>query len=212
MSDIVLTAGVRANLLQLQSTAATITNTQSKLGNPNNSEYRIAKDVGVLNLRRNGEEWLHNYQPAGQPYLQQIYDRVERRVYWFVWRDYRGSTIPCKWCEKAGLLRLHAYGGRRLLAVCPGERSGRLIAESASPAHPVLCPSPSRQWLIHGSGDDTVPPDFSRDYVSAKQKRPGKEKEDVHLLEIAGAGHIDLIDPRTPAWKRVEEIVLQLAA
>ena len=31
MSDIVLTAGVRANLLQLQSTAATITNTQSKL-------------------------------------------------------------------------------------------------------------------------------------------------------------------------------------
>ena len=31
MSDIVLTAGVRANLLQLQSTAATITNTQTKL-------------------------------------------------------------------------------------------------------------------------------------------------------------------------------------
>ena len=31
MSEIVLTAGVRANLLQLQSTAATITNTQSKL-------------------------------------------------------------------------------------------------------------------------------------------------------------------------------------
>src|SRR3954466_13050097 len=31
MSDIVLTAGVRANLLQLQSTAATITNTQGKL-------------------------------------------------------------------------------------------------------------------------------------------------------------------------------------
>jgi len=31
MSDIVLTAGVRANLLQLQSTAATITDTQSKL-------------------------------------------------------------------------------------------------------------------------------------------------------------------------------------
>src|SRR5476651_2041512 len=31
MSDIVLTAGVRANLLQLQSTAATITDTQTKL-------------------------------------------------------------------------------------------------------------------------------------------------------------------------------------
>src|SRR3954454_7018510 len=31
MSDIVLTAGVRANLLQLQSTSALITNSQSKL-------------------------------------------------------------------------------------------------------------------------------------------------------------------------------------
>jgi len=71
---------------------------------------------------------------------------------------------------------------------------------------------PARQWLIHGSADDLVPPDFSRDYVAAKQRRPGKEKEDAHLLEIPGAGHFDLIDPRTPAWKRVEETVLRLAA
>jgi acetyl esterase/lipase len=69
----------------------------------------------------------------------------------------------------------------------------------------------ARQWLIHGSADDVVPSDFSRDYVAAKQKRSGAEKEDPHLLEISGAGHFDLIDPRTPAWKRVEEIVLQLA-
>jgi acetyl esterase/lipase len=73
----------------------------------------------------------------------------------------------------------------------------------------------ARQWLIHGSADDVVPPDFSRDYVAAKRKRVGKEKkekEDTHLLEIAGAGHFDLIDPRSQAWKRVEETVLQLAA
>jgi acetyl esterase/lipase len=70
----------------------------------------------------------------------------------------------------------------------------------------------ARQWLIQGSDDDVVPPDFSRDYVLAKQKRVGKEKEDCHLLEISGAGHFDLIDPRTKAWKRVEETVLQLVA
>ncbi len=70
----------------------------------------------------------------------------------------------------------------------------------------------ARQWLIHGSADDVVPPDFGRDYVAAKQKRPGKEKEDAHLLEISEAGHFDLIDPRTPAWKRVEQTVLKLAA
>jgi acetyl esterase/lipase len=70
----------------------------------------------------------------------------------------------------------------------------------------------ARQWLIHGSTDDVVPPEFSRDYVAAKRKRVGKEKEDTHLLDIAEAGHFDLIDPRTQAWKRVEETVLQLAA
>jgi acetyl esterase/lipase len=70
----------------------------------------------------------------------------------------------------------------------------------------------ARQWLIHGSSDDTVPPDFSRDYVAAKQKRSGKEKEDAHLLEIPSAGHFDLIDPSTQAWKQVEATVLKLVA
>ncbi len=69
----------------------------------------------------------------------------------------------------------------------------------------------ARQWLIHGSSDGVVPPAFSRNYVAARQKRSGKEKEDAHLLEISGAGHFDLIDPRTAAWKRVEETVLELA-
>ncbi|HEY6339427.1 MAG TPA: alpha/beta hydrolase [Candidatus Sulfotelmatobacter sp.] len=69
------------------------------------------------------------------------------------------------------------------------------------------------QWLVHGSADDIVPPAFSRDYVVAKHKRTGKEKkEDVHLLEIAGADHFDLIDPRTQAWKQVEQTILHLLA
>ena len=68
----------------------------------------------------------------------------------------------------------------------------------------------ARQWLIHGSADDTVPPAFSRDYVAAKQKKTGKEKEDAQLLEISGAIHSDLIDPRTAAWKAVEQKALQL--
>ena len=70
--------------------------------------------------------------------------------------------------------------------------------------------SQARQYLIHGSADDVVPPAFSRDYVSAKQKRSGKEKEDAHLVEIPGAGHFDVIDPKASAWKVVEETVLQL--
>jgi acetyl esterase/lipase len=66
------------------------------------------------------------------------------------------------------------------------------------------------QWLIHGAADAVVPPAFSRDYVATKQKRTGNEKEDVHLLEISGADHFDLIDPRTLAWKEIEKIVLRL--
>ena len=65
----------------------------------------------------------------------------------------------------------------------------------------------AQQWLVHGSVDDVVPVDFSRDYVAAKQKR----KEEARLLEIRGAGHFDVIDPRTPAWKQIEELVLRLA-
>jgi acetyl esterase/lipase len=68
----------------------------------------------------------------------------------------------------------------------------------------------ARQRLIHGSSDDVVPPAFSRDYVSVKQKRSGREKEDVDLLEIAGADHFDLIDPRSQAWTQVEKTVLEL--
>jgi acetyl esterase/lipase len=66
------------------------------------------------------------------------------------------------------------------------------------------------QWLIHGASDDVVPPVFSRDYVSAKQTRSGKEKEDAHLLEISGADHFDLIDPRSQAWAQVEKTILGL--
>lgn len=68
----------------------------------------------------------------------------------------------------------------------------------------------AQQWLIHGAGDDVVPPALSRDYVAAKQKRTGNEKENVQLLEISAADHFDLIDPRSTAWKQVEETVTRL--
>ena len=70
----------------------------------------------------------------------------------------------------------------------------------------------ARQWLIHGTSDDVVPPLFSRDYVALKQRRSGKKPEDAHLLEIPAAGHFDLIDPSSKTWNRVEQIVLEATA
>ncbi|HUO26709.1 MAG TPA: alpha/beta hydrolase [Candidatus Aquilonibacter sp.] len=75
-------------------------------------------------------------------------------------------------------------------------------------ADPMQLTLTVEQWLVHGSGDDVVPVDFSRNYVETK-KTAGKGAQ---LIEIGGAGHFDLIDPRTAAWKEVERVVLRAAA
>jgi pimeloyl-ACP methyl ester carboxylesterase len=48
--------------------------------------------------------------------------------------------------------------------------------------------------LAHGTEDDRVPFDYSRAFAQAA----GAE-----LLELPGAGHFELIDPRTPEWAAV---------
>jgi len=66
----------------------------------------------------------------------------------------------------------------------------------------------ARQWLLHGSEDDTVPPEFSRDYVLQKKKAG----ESAELLEIPHAGHFDLIDPASEAFMQVKNTVLTAVA
>ncbi|HSZ60642.1 MAG TPA: alpha/beta hydrolase [Terriglobales bacterium] len=61
----------------------------------------------------------------------------------------------------------------------------------------------ARQWLIHGSEDEVVPPEFSRDYAAHKKKAG----ESVELLEIPHAGHFDLIDPSAEAFKEVKRVL-----
>jgi acetyl esterase/lipase len=72
-------------------------------------------------------------------------------------------------------------------------------------ADPMKLAIGARQWLVHGAADDVVPPAFSRNYVSAKQKM----KEDARLVEIAGSGHFELVDPRSGAWRDVERVVME---
>jgi acetyl esterase/lipase len=57
------------------------------------------------------------------------------------------------------------------------------------------------QWLVHGTQDDVVPPDLSRDYAKAKSK------EAVHLAMIEKAGHFEVVDPRSKGWDEVERVV-----
>lgn len=60
------------------------------------------------------------------------------------------------------------------------------------------------QYLLHGVIDDTVPPEFSRDYLRLKKKGG----ESVQLIEIPQAGHFDLIDPASEAFRQVKSTVL----
>lgn len=66
-------------------------------------------------------------------------------------------------------------------------------------ADPMVLKIPqARQWLLHGNEDDAVPPEFSREYTG----------EWVELLEIPCAGHFELIDPASEAFKQVTSTVL----
>jgi acetyl esterase/lipase len=78
------------------------------------------------------------------------------------------------------------------------------VADHYREADPTKLAIGAQQSMVHGTADDVVPPAFSRDYVSAKQKM----KEDARLVEIVGAGHFDVVDPRSRAWKDVERVVL----
>ncbi len=81
------------------------------------------------------------------------------------------------------------------------------VADHYREADPMKLAISARQWMVHGAADDVVPVTFSRDYVGAKLKA----KEDARLVEIAGAGHFEVVDPRAGAWKDVERVVMEAA-
>jgi acetyl esterase/lipase len=81
------------------------------------------------------------------------------------------------------------------------------VADHYREADPMNLAIAARQFLVHGVLDDVVPPSFSRDYVDVKRKM----KEDACLVEIAGAGHFDVVDPRSTGWKEVERVVMNAA-
>lgn len=80
------------------------------------------------------------------------------------------------------------------------------VPERYRAASPAQLAVKARQLVITGANDDTVPPEFSRDYVAAKKL----SSEDVELFAIPGAHHFDMIDPRTPAFAMIVDASRQL--
>jgi pimeloyl-ACP methyl ester carboxylesterase len=67
-------------------------------------------------------------------------------------------------------------------------------------ADPTLLGAPNcRVVLVHGSQDEAVPVGTARDYAA---KHPG-----VELVELAGTGHFEVIDPASTAWPAVDAAV-----
>jgi acetyl esterase/lipase len=102
--------------------------------------------------------------------------------------------------QRAYALHLSNDAAVEFLGGTPAE-----VGDHYKEADPMRLTIAARQWLVHGAEDDVVPPAFSRDYVAAKQKM----REDARLVEIAGAGHFELVDPRSGAWKDVEKVVME---
>lgn len=61
--------------------------------------------------------------------------------------------------------------------------------------------------LVHGAADAVVPVEMGREYESAARRGGG----DVRLAVVEGAGHFELIAPRSSAWAAVEAALLSLA-
>lgn len=74
----------------------------------------------------------------------------------------------------------------------------------ASPA--ALQPLKLPQVLVHGTEDDTVPVELSE----AFHARGRSLKDPVRFVPLKGAGHFELIDPRSKEWPRVVEAVRSL--
>src|SRR5271168_562211 len=104
--------------------------------------------------------------------------------------------------ERAYALHLSNDAVVEFLGGTPAE-----VGDHYREADPMKLAIGARQWLVHGAADDIVPPEFSRDYVSAKRKL----KEDARPVEIAEAGHFEVVDPRSKAWKQVERVVIEAA-
>ncbi len=75
---------------------------------------------------------------------------------------------------------------------------------SASPIEHVPLGIPQR--LIHGTNDTIVPIELSKAYISAAREMD----DDAELIALDGAGHFELIDPRTKEFAIVLKTVVKL--
>lgn len=99
-------------------------------------------------------------------------------------------------------LRLSDDAVRLLLGGSPSDHPDRY--DAASPIE--LLPLGVRQVVIHGTDDENVPYEISQRYYDAARAAG----DAVDLLTLPGAGHFEVVDPRSREWLLVADAVHRL--
>jgi acetyl esterase/lipase len=84
-------------------------------------------------------------------------------------------------------------------------RAGDVFADTSPPR---LLPIGVRHVVVSGARDPIVPPRFGSEYATTAAARGDR----VQAVELAGAGHFELIDPTAPAWTRIRGVIQALLA
>lgn len=106
----------------------------------------------------------------------------------------------------AGINDLEAYRATGPDACGGPETIDRLVgapgraAPFADTSPAVLRPTRTPQAVVSGALDPIVPSRFGRDYATAAAGAGAR----VRAVELAGAGHFELIDPTSAVWPRVK--------
>jgi acetyl esterase/lipase len=113
--------------------------------------------------------------------------------------DLRGVVPLAAISDLARAYALQLGGGAvgELLGGSPDRMAQRYAAASPSELLPISPP----QRVLHGTADQVVPFDMSRQF--AKASRNSK------LVPLAGAGHYELIDPNSKVWPVVRKNILE---
>jgi pimeloyl-ACP methyl ester carboxylesterase len=76
------------------------------------------------------------------------------------------------------------------------------VPQRYAAASPIeLLPIPVPQRVVHGTSDNIVPFEMSQRFAKASKNSK--------LIALRGAGHFDLIDPRTTVWPTIQKSILE---
>lgn len=134
-----------------------------------------------------------------------------------------GQLVAWAACQEwaQGLAGVVALAGCVDLRLCARRRLGDGAVQAFMGGEPEDVPSqyaaadPSRQaarvpvHLVHGESDATVPPEISLSYQRVRRERGESE---ATLTTLEHTGHLELIDPREPAFEVVTAVITRAAS